>query len=57
MTIPDAAIILTRFSGREVSQAMLRAHVKAGAPVNSDGTLNLIHYAAWLVREVGDVGD
>ena len=28
----------------------LRDHVEAGAPVNPDGTLNLVHYAAWLNR-------
>jgi plasmid maintenance system antidote protein VapI len=26
----------------------LRDHVEAGAPVNADGTLNLVHFAAWL---------
>jgi hypothetical protein len=24
----------------------------AGAPANADGTINLVHYAAWLVREM-----
>ena len=28
----------------------------AGAPVNSDGTLNLVHYAAWLVKEMTSGG-
>ena len=32
---------------------MLRADAAAGAPLNADGTLNLVHYAAWLVRETG----
>jgi len=26
----------------------LRGHIDEGAPVNPDGTLNLIHYGAWL---------
>ncbi len=26
----------------------LRRHVEEGAPTNSDGTINLVHYAAWL---------
>ena len=25
----------------------------AGAPANPDGTLNLVHYAAWLVQQMG----
>ena len=27
---------------------MLEADLEAGAPRNPDGTLNLVHYAAWL---------
>ena len=30
---------------------MLRADLAAGAPTNPDGTINLVHYAAWLARE------
>lgn len=30
---------------------MVRADIEAGAPTNADGTLNLIHYAAWLAKE------
>lgn len=26
----------------------VQRHVDAGAPVAADGTLNLVHYAAWL---------
>ena len=26
--------------------------IEAGAPTNTDGTVNLVHYAAWLVREL-----
>ena len=29
----------------------ITADLNAGAPTNPDGTLNLLHYAAWLVRE------
>jgi hypothetical protein len=32
---------------------MLEADRDAGAPVNGDGTLNLVHYCAWLVKEMG----
>ena len=37
----------------------VRQHVTDGAPVAADGTINLIHYAAWLnkrLREL-EVGD
>ena len=39
--------------GREV----LEADLAAGAPTNADGTINLVHYAAWLVRELATRGD
>jgi len=31
----------------------VRDHVAAGVPVAADGTVNLVHYAAWLNRELG----
>ena len=31
-----------------VSEATLREHAEAGAPIDPDGHLNLVHYAAWL---------
>ena len=42
LTPEDAARMLG------ISEAMLRADLAAGAPTNADGTINLIHYAAWL---------
>ncbi|MFW6159500.1 MAG: hypothetical protein ACOC8E_09095 [Planctomycetota bacterium] len=35
-----------------VSAEMLQADIDAGAPTNADGTINLVHYAAWLNREM-----
>ena len=36
-----------------ISADMLRADLAAGAPTNADGTINLVHYAAWLNQEMG----
>jgi hypothetical protein len=36
-----------------VSEEALRADLEAGAPTNPDGTINLVHYAAWLAKEMG----
>jgi len=52
MPIDVAAKVLARMSPG-VTEAMLQDDVAAGAPTNADGTLNLVHYAAWLVREAG----
>lgn len=30
----------------------IRRHVQDGAPTGHDGTLNLVHYAAWLNRRL-----
>ena len=56
--VADAARVLTRMGGKPVTEEMLRADIDAGAPTNSNGTINLVHYAAWLVKEmsVGGAG-
>ena len=53
LPLVDAAKLLTRVGGTAVTEAMLRDDIAAGAPTNADGTLNLVHYAAWLVQEMG----
>jgi len=51
LTLADAARLLTRAGGQPVTVDMLKADLAAGAPANSDGTINLVHYGAWVVRE------
>ena len=48
------AKVLSAGGGRRITEEMIRADMDAGAPVNPDGTVNLIHYTAWLVK--GDAG-
>jgi len=61
MSIEDAARLLTKASGVRVDASQIRQDIEANAPTNDDGTINLVHYAAWLVREMatggGAVGD
>ena len=52
LTVADAARLLTKVGGQPVTIGMLEADLTAGAPANADGTINLVHYAAWLVREM-----
>ena len=42
--------ILRRAGSRLISAETLAADFEAGAPKNEDGTVNLIEYAAWLVK-------
>lgn len=54
LTLADAARLLTRVGGQPITVEMLQADVAAGAPANADGSINLVHYAAWLVREMAN---
>ena len=53
MRIRDAASLLAKVGGPSITEATLQSDIDEGAPTNADGTLNLVHYAAWLVREMG----
>ena len=52
LSLSDAARVLTASGNKPVTLEMLHADLGAGAPTNPDGTINLVHYAAWLVREM-----
>jgi hypothetical protein len=66
MTNPDANVpTLSRLSierlvallhaagSTTATEDIIRADIAAGAPINEDGTVNLITYGAWLIRELG----
>ncbi|HEV56535.1 MAG TPA: hypothetical protein ENN87_03440 [Phycisphaerales bacterium] len=55
--LEQAARILAAMGARHASVENLRRDLEAGAPVNTDGTVNLVHYAAWLIREAASRGD
>ena len=48
----DAARLLSRVGGRPVAESTIEADVAAGAPTNGDGSINLVAYAAWLIRQL-----
>ena len=45
---------LRQAGSRSISNESLSADIANGAPVNSDGTINLITYAAWLAKKTDD---
>ena len=57
LTVAQAAKVLSSAGGRRIDEDMLRADIDAGAPVNADGTINLVHYAAWLIRTLAGHDD
>lgn len=52
LSIVEAALLLSKASGKEVTEDMVREAVVAGCPTGDDGSLNLVHVAAWLNREL-----
>ena len=46
LTVEQLAMMLS------VPPEKVRAHVAAGAPTGPGGAINLVHYAAWLNREL-----
>jgi len=52
LDIDDLVRLLRASGSRHVNAARVRADIDAGAPTNIDGTINLVHYGAWLVRQV-----
>jgi hypothetical protein len=52
LRLADAARVLSASGSSQVTVEMLQTDVANGAPTNADGTLNLVHYAGWLVKEM-----
>jgi len=57
LSVDDTALLLSKVSGRKISAGKIKADIRAGAPTNRDGSLSLIHYAAWLIKELNTRGD
>jgi hypothetical protein len=57
INILDLAKLLKHAGSTHASEETIRQDVEKGAPVNHDGTINLIHYAAWLIKEVSSDGN
>jgi len=57
LSLTDTARVLSAAQNGEVTVEMLQADVEAGAPTNADGTINLVHYAAWLNMKRSDGDD
>jgi len=56
MTLGRAARLLSQAGGMPVRAGTLREHVARGAPLGADGRMDVVAYAAWLVRKV-DAGE
>jgi len=57
LSVEDAARLLTAAGGARITAESIAGDLEAGAPMNADGTINLVHYTAWLVRELAGRDD
>ena len=53
LTIEQAAKLLSAAAKVRIPPDQIAADLEAGAPRNPDGTISLVHYAAWILKEMG----
>ena len=53
LTVKQAAKLLSAAAKLKVPEEQIATDIENGAPCNPDGTINLVHYASWLVKEMG----
>jgi hypothetical protein len=53
LSVDQVAQVLSAAGGRPVTIAMVESDLVAGAPRNANGTINLVMYAAWLLKDRG----
>ncbi len=52
LSVPDVVRVFMKSGARNMTEEKVRSDIAAGAPVNLDGSMNVIHYAAWLAKEL-----
>ena len=52
LTPADAARLLSKVGGVNITEDQIREAIAASAPVNPGDTLNLVHFGAWLLKEM-----
>ena len=57
MSVAEVAKLLSAGGGKKITAEEIQADIDAGAPTNPNGTINLVHYTAWLLREMQTGGD
>ena len=52
LTLEQVVDVLVKSGYRAMTLELLHSDFDAGAPRNADGTVNFIHYMAWILKEV-----
>ncbi len=53
LSIEQAAKLLSAAYRERIDAVKIQDDIDSGAPSNSDGTINLVNYAAWQSEEMG----
>jgi hypothetical protein len=53
LPVEQAAKLLAAAYRERIDPEKIRLDIQDGAPVNADGTINLVHYSAWQAKEMG----
>ena len=49
--------VLVKSGYRTMTMEMLQSDIDAGMPVNADGSVNLVKYMAWMIKEIDRDGN
>ena len=52
LTVEQVSQLLSAAGAKRADIETIRRHIAAGVPVSVEGKVNLVHYMAWLMREV-----
>jgi hypothetical protein len=53
LSVEQAAKLLSAAYRERIEPEKIRLDIQSGAPVNADGTINLVHYTSWQAKEMG----
>jgi hypothetical protein len=53
LTPEQAAKLLSAAAKIRIPEENIALDIDGGAPTNQDGSINLVHYIAWMVKEMG----
>ena len=53
LTPEQAAKLLSAAAKIRIPEENIVLDIENGAPTNQDGSINLVHYIAWMVKEMG----
>lgn len=53
LSLEQLVKLLSAAYREQLQEQNIRTDIENGAPVNTDGTINLVHYTAWQSKEMG----